>query len=155
MKNFIGRFHLLFHIIWPPFYWETVQVHVQSPILKVGQSCWTGTVDIFVISQPKWLKFGLQAHLFKMFGHAKFQLSISCTFKVMKVFVAYLVISTKCFITMKVQEIETWKFACPNISKKCAWRPNFSHFSWEMTKISTVPAQHRCPTLTDYFSTSK
>ena len=35
----------------------------------------------------------------------KFQLFISCTFIVMKVFVAYLVISTKCFITMKVQEI--------------------------------------------------
>ena len=119
---------------------------VQSPILKVGQLCWTGTVDIFVISQPKWLKFGLQAHLFKMFGHTKFQLSISCTFKVMKVFVVYLVISTKCFITMKVQEIESWNFACPNILKRCAWRPNFSHFSWEMTKISTVPVQHRCPT---------
>ena len=29
------------------------------------------------------------------------------TFKVMKVFVMYLVISTKCFITMKVQEIES------------------------------------------------
>ena len=63
--------------------------------------------DIFVISQLKWLKFGRQAHLFKMFGHTKFQLSISCTFKVMKVFVVYLVISTKCFITMKVQEIES------------------------------------------------
>ena len=46
-----------------------------------------GTVDIFVISQPKWLKFGVQPHLFKMFGHAKFQLSISCTFKVMKLLV--------------------------------------------------------------------
>ena len=78
----------------------------------------------------------------------KFQLSISCrsTFKVMKVFVVYLVISTKCFITMKVQEIESWNFACPNILKRCAWRPNFSHFSWEMTKILTVPAQHMCPT---------
>ena len=62
--------------------------------------------QISVISQQKWLKFGLQAHLFKMFGHTKFQLSISFT-KVMKVFVGYLVISTKCFITMKVQEIES------------------------------------------------
>ena len=34
-------------------------------------------------------------------------LYISCTFKVMKVFVVYLVIFTKCFITMKVQEIES------------------------------------------------
>ena len=34
-------------------------------------------IDIFVISEPKWLKFGLQAHFFKMFWHAKFQLSIS------------------------------------------------------------------------------
>merc|ERR1711893_579811 len=46
-----------------------------------------GTVDIFVISQPKWLKFGVQAHLFKMIGHTKFQLSISCTFQVMKLLV--------------------------------------------------------------------
>ena len=46
-----------------------------------------GTVDIFVISQPKWLKFGVQAHLFKMIGHTKFQLSIFCTFKVMKLLV--------------------------------------------------------------------
>ena len=46
-----------------------------------------GTVDIFVISRPKWLKFGVQAHFFKMFGHTKFQLSISCTFKVMKLLV--------------------------------------------------------------------
>ena len=67
-------------------------------------------------------------------------------FKVMKVSVVCLVISTKCFTTMKVQEIESWNFACPNILKRCAWRPNFSHFSWEMTKISTVPVQHRCPT---------
>ena len=44
-------------------------------------------MDIFVISRPKWLKFGVQAHLFKMFGHTKFQLSISCTFKVMKLLV--------------------------------------------------------------------
>ena len=64
----------------------------------------------------------------------------------MKVFVVYLVIFTKCFITMKVQEIESWNFACPNILKRCAWRPNFSHFGWEMTKISTVPVQHNCPT---------
>ena len=40
-------------------------------------------IDIFVISEQKWLKFGLQAHFFKMFGHAKFQLSTSSTFKVM------------------------------------------------------------------------
>ena len=46
-----------------------------------------GTVDILVISQPKWLKFGVQAHLFKMIGHTKFQLSIFCTFKVMKLLV--------------------------------------------------------------------
>ena len=46
-----------------------------------------GTVDIFVISRQKWLKFGVQAHLFKMFGYTKFQLSISCTFKVMKLLV--------------------------------------------------------------------
>ena len=42
---------------------------------------------IFVISQPKWLKFGLQPHLNKMFLHTKFQLSITCTFRVTKLLV--------------------------------------------------------------------
>ena len=42
---------------------------------------------IFVISQPKWLKFGLQPHFFKMFLHTKFQLSITCTFRVTKLLV--------------------------------------------------------------------
>ena len=44
-------------------------------------------IDIFVISEPKWLKFGLQAHFFKMFGHAKLQLSITFTLKVKKLLV--------------------------------------------------------------------
>ena len=56
-----------------------------------GTSSWTANVnldiDIFVISEPKWLKFGLQAHFFKVFGHAKFQLSITSTFKVIKLLV--------------------------------------------------------------------
>ena len=64
-------------------------------------------IDIFVISEPKWLKFCLQAHFLKVFGHTKFQLSISYTFKVMRLLVMYLVISTKSFITLKVQEIES------------------------------------------------
>ena len=42
---------------------------------------------IFVISQLKWLKFGLQPHLIKMFLHTKFQLSITCTFRVTKLLV--------------------------------------------------------------------
>ena len=48
-----------------------------------------GTVDIFVISQPKWLKFGLQAQFLKVFGHTKFQLSSYCTFKAFKLSVIY------------------------------------------------------------------
>ena len=60
--------------------------------ITVGRtSSWTTNVkldtNIFVISQPKWLKFGLQAHFGKMFGHAKFQLSISCIFRVIKLLV--------------------------------------------------------------------
>ena len=45
------------------------------------------TPHIFVISQPKWMKFGLQSHLHKMFFHRKFQLSITCTFRVTKLLV--------------------------------------------------------------------
>ena len=66
-----------------------------------------GTVNIFVISQQKWLKFSLQAHFLKVFGHTKSELSISCTFKVMILLAMYLLISTKSFITLKVQEIES------------------------------------------------
>ena len=62
---------------------------------------------IFVISQPKWLKFGLQAHFLKMFGHKKFQLSISSTFKAVKLLVEITKYTTKTFITLKVQEIES------------------------------------------------
>ena len=79
----------------------------------------------------------------------------SCTFKVMKVFVVYLVIPTKCFINMKVQEIESWNFLISKHLKRCAWRPNFSHFGYEITKISTVPVQHRCPTFSIGHSISK
>ena len=50
---------------------------VQSGTSFSGQDIVFGTVDIFVISQPKWLKFGIQAHFEKVFGHTKFQLSLS------------------------------------------------------------------------------
>ena len=69
---------------------------------QVGLRTSSWTLDIFVISEPKWLKFGLQAHFLKVFGHTKLQLPISCTFKVMILLVKYLVISTKSFITLKV-----------------------------------------------------
>ena len=42
---------------------------------------------IFVIFPYKWLKFGLQPHLFKMVLHTKFQLSVICTFTVTKLLV--------------------------------------------------------------------
>ena len=80
-----------------------LDAHLHSTVMDIV----FGTVDIFVISQPKWLKFGLQAHFLKVFGHTKFQLSISYTFKVMKLLVMYLVISTKTFRTLKAQEIES------------------------------------------------
>ena len=56
-----------------------------------GTSSWTANVnldiDIFVISEPKLLKKNLQAHFFKVFGHTKFQLSITSTLKVIKLLV--------------------------------------------------------------------
>ena len=54
------------------------QVHLCIP---------NGFLNISVISQPKWLKFGLQAHFLKIFGHTKFQLPITFTFRVMKLLV--------------------------------------------------------------------
>ena len=44
-------------------------------------------IDDFVISEPKWLKFGFQGHFLKIFGYAKFQLFILFTFRVMKLLV--------------------------------------------------------------------
>ena len=55
---------------------ESEQVGIQSEERQVGLRTSSWTLDIFVISQPNWLKFGLQAHSLKMFGHAKFQPSI-------------------------------------------------------------------------------
>ena len=60
---------------------------IQSLAAKVDLCIPSGSLNISVISQPKWLKFGLQAHLFMMFGHTKFQLSITCTFRLMKLLV--------------------------------------------------------------------
>ena len=62
----------------------TPKTRVQSGTSFSGQDIVFGTVDISVISQPKLLKFGLQAHFLKMFGHTKFQLKISCTFEAIK-----------------------------------------------------------------------
>ena len=44
------------------------------------------TPHIFVISQPRngWNLVSIQLHLLKMFGHTKFQLSITFTFRVIK-----------------------------------------------------------------------
>ena len=62
-------------------------IWVQSEERQVGHANVNLDIDIFVISEQKWLKFGLQAHLFKMFGYAKFQLSIFFTLRVMKLLV--------------------------------------------------------------------
>ena len=55
--------------------------YLQSEERQVGLRTSSWTLDIFVISQPNWLKFGLQAHFLKMFGHAKFQPSSICSFR--------------------------------------------------------------------------
>ena len=60
---------------------------IQSEERQVGHANVNLDIDIFVISELKWLKFGLQAHLFKMFEYAKFQLSIFFTLRVMKLLV--------------------------------------------------------------------
>ena len=47
----------------------------------------SGSPYISVVYEQKWLKFCFQAHFLKMFGHTKFQLSITCTFRLMKLLV--------------------------------------------------------------------
>ena len=68
------KHHVFYHVL-------------QSEERQVGHANVNLDIDIFVISELKWLKFGLQAHLFKMFGYAKFQLSIFFTLRVMKLLV--------------------------------------------------------------------
>ena len=62
---------------------------LQSVERQVDHGTSSGSPYISVVYEQKWLKFGVQAHFLKMFGHAKFQLSISCTFKAMKLLVMY------------------------------------------------------------------
>ena len=88
-------------------FWGFSISYLQSLAGQVDLCIPSGSLNISVIYQPKWLKFGVQAHFLKMFGHTKFQLSISCAFKVVKLLVMYLVISNKSFITLKVQETES------------------------------------------------
>ena len=66
-----------------PYASKTVSaLYLQSEERQVGHMNVNLDIDLFVISEPKWLKIGLQAHFFKMFMHAKFQLSIFFTFRV-------------------------------------------------------------------------
>ena len=62
---------------------------IQSVERQVDHGTSSGSPYISVVYEQKWLKFGLQAHFLKMFGHTKFQLSTSCTFKAMKLLVMY------------------------------------------------------------------
>ena len=55
---------------------------------------------ISVVYEQKWLKFGFQAHFWKIFGYAKFQLSIFCTLRAMNLLVTYLVFSTESFLAL-------------------------------------------------------
>ena len=66
---------------------ETGAQALQWEERQVGHANVNLDIDIFVISELKWLKFGLQAHFFKVFGYAKFQLSIFFTLRVMKLLV--------------------------------------------------------------------
>ena len=45
---------------------------LQSEERQVGHVNVNLDIDISVVSERKWLKFGVQAHFFKIFGHAKF-----------------------------------------------------------------------------------
>ena len=60
---------------------------VQSVERQVAHGTSSGSPYISVVYEQKWLKFGLQAHFLKMFGHAKFQLSIPCTHRAMNLLV--------------------------------------------------------------------
>ena len=55
----------------------------------------SGSPNISVVYARKWLKFGFQANFLKMFGHAKFQLSIIFTFRGIILLVDESVISVK------------------------------------------------------------
>ena len=56
-----------FHILY-----QVRQKILQSEERQVGHVNVNLDMDIFVISEQKWPKFGLQAYFLKMFKHAKF-----------------------------------------------------------------------------------
>ena len=60
---------------------------VQSVERQVDHGTSSGSPYIYVVYEQKWLKFCFQAHFVKMFGHAKFQLSIPCTHRAMNLLV--------------------------------------------------------------------
>ena len=59
----------------------TIAKGIQSEERQVGHVNVNLDIDISVVSERKWLKFGVQAHFFKIFGHAKFKLSIFLNLK--------------------------------------------------------------------------
>ena len=73
---------------------------VQLVERQVDHGTSSGSPYISNVYEPKWLKFCFQAHFLKMFGHTKFQLSISWTHRAMNLLLTYLVFSTKSFLAL-------------------------------------------------------
>ena len=91
-------------------------------------------IDIFVISEPTWLKFGLQAHFLKMFGLTKFQLSITCTFRVMKLLVKVTKYLHKKFHNSQSKEDRELKFGMPKDLQKMCLETKFQPFRFRNDK---------------------
>ena len=80
---------------------------LQSEERQVGHANVNLDIDIFVISEQKWLKFGLQAHHFKRFGICQISALYHLYFQKYSTFSDVLTDFHKSFIALKVQEIES------------------------------------------------
>ena len=150
---------------------------VQSGTFKSGQDIIPGAVDIFVISQLKWqnenweneekittfgrgisgvFAFWSPGTSFKkMFGHTKFQLSTSCTFKVMLIWVVHLLISTRSDYESTRDRVLQFCITFNQTSRKDAPGDQMSAIAVERWQVYG-PFQLRCPVpiwmyLTIYF----
>ena len=81
--HFIGGRHELATPLWDKYVKTCPQIMFQKVSSEdaVGGTS-SGSPHISVVYEQKWLKFGFRAHFFQMFGHAKSQLPITCSFRV-------------------------------------------------------------------------
>ena len=136
--------YLLKICTYTPWYYT----NIQSEERQVGHANVNLDIDIFVISEQKWLKFGLQAHLFKVFGYAKFQLSIFFTLRVMKLLVEIFSNIHKKFDNFESRSDRELKFGMLKHLEKMCLETKFQPFRFRNDKDIDIQIDVRVSNLT-------